>query len=125
MNNIDVVKELWAKFSRGEYAESTPLLHEKLTVTWPTSREYFETRDEFIAVNQAFGADWTFDVLSLEETTTHKVISVTHVSSPHCADSFYATSVINVENGIITHMDTYWAFQDKQPPWRKSLSKTY
>ncbi|MDD1793965.1 hypothetical protein LRP50_12560 [Enterovibrio sp. ZSDZ42] len=125
MSNIDVVRELWAKFSRGEYVQAKALLHENLRVVWPTSREYYETRDEYIAVNEVFGADWKFEVLSLEETTTNKVISVTYVSSPHCDDSFYATSILSLENGIITNMDTYWAFQDKQPEWRKQLSKVY
>ncbi|MGF1768357.1 hypothetical protein L4D06_13385 [Enterovibrio makurazakiensis] len=125
MSNIDVVRELWAKFSRGEYVQAKALLHENLRVVWPTSREYYETRDEYIAVNEVFGADWKFEVLSLEETTTNKVISVIYVSSPHCDDSFYATSILSLESGIITNMDTYWAFQDKQPEWRKQLSKVY
>ncbi|ENM5923953.1 hypothetical protein DX881_003968, partial [Vibrio mimicus] len=88
-------------------------------------REFYESRDDFITVNEAFGKDWTFDILSLEETMSDKVISVVYVSSPSCSDSFYATSIFSFVSGAITNMETYWAFQDKQPEWRRNLSKVY
>ncbi|EGR0541741.1 hypothetical protein E8A66_09715 [Vibrio cholerae] len=125
MKNAEIVKELWTKFSQGNYVGCEALLHENLKVLWPTSREIYEGRDDFITVNEAFGKDWTFDILSLEETMSDKVISVVHVSSPSCPDSFYATSIFSFASGVITNMETYWAFQDKQPEWRRTLSKVY
>ncbi|EOX3427607.1 hypothetical protein ACPFUT_003530 [Vibrio cholerae] len=125
MKNTEIVKELWTKFSQGNYVGCEALLHENLKVSWPTSREFYESRDDFITVNEAFGQDWTFDILSLEETMNDKVISVVHVYSPSCPDSFYATSIFSFASGVITNMETYWAFQDKQPEWRKNLSKVY
>ncbi|MDV2348168.1 hypothetical protein Q5N41_19130, partial [Vibrio cholerae] len=125
MKNTEIVKELWTKFSQGNYVDCEVLLHENLKVLWPTSREFYEGRDDFITVNEAFGKDWTFDILSLEETMSDKVISVVHVSSSSCSDSFYATSIFSFVSGVITNMETYWAFQDKQPEWRRNLSKVY
>ncbi|EOW9269400.1 hypothetical protein ACN26L_003926 [Vibrio cholerae] len=78
MKNTEIVKELWTKFSQGNYVGCEALLHENLKVLWPTSREYYEGRDDFITVNEAFGKDWTFDIRSLEETMSDKVISVVH-----------------------------------------------
>lgn len=125
MKTTEIVKELWARFSLGKYVDCEALLHENLRVVWPTSRECYESRNDFIVVNEAFGKDWTFEILSLEETTSDKVVSVVHVSSPSCPDSFYATSIFSFASGVITNMETYWAFQDKQPEWRRNFSKVY
>lgn len=124
-SNTHVVARLWKAFSSGEYDAATPLLHPHLTVVWPTSRERYEGREEFLAVNRAFGDDWTFTVLHLSDTSEDTVISITKVESPTCQDSFYATSVVDLADGVITAMQTYWAFQDSQPQWRKGLSHTY
>lgn len=104
--------------------QQTPL-NETLSVVWPTSRECYESQNDFIVVNEAFGKDWTFEILLLEETTSDKVVSAVHVSSPSCPDSFYATSIFSFASGVITNMETYWAFQDKQPEWRINFSKVY
>lgn len=125
MKNKELVKELWGRFSSGDYLSTKSLFSDKLSIIWPTSRERYESCDEFIAVNEVFGTSWTFEILSLEETTTGKVISITYVTSPKCLDSFYATSVFEFSNELITTIETYWAFQDKQPEWRKHLSKVY
>ncbi|HDI3297901.1 TPA: hypothetical protein PME20_003616, partial [Vibrio cholerae] len=55
MKNTEIVKELWTKFSQGNYVDCEVLLHENLKVLWPTSREFYEGRDDFITVNEAFG----------------------------------------------------------------------
>lgn len=125
MKNKEMILELWTKFSSGNYADTRHLFDKNLKVTWPTSREYYENCDDFIAVNEVFGSGWSFTILSLEETITGKLISITYVTNPECNDKFYATSIFNFSNGLIAEMETYWAFQDKQPKWRKNLSKVY
>ncbi|WP_028021590.1 nuclear transport factor 2 family protein [Enterovibrio calviensis] len=125
MNNKECVRELWERFSQGDYQGSRHLMKPNINIVWPTSRECYENADEYLAVNEVFGEGWTFEILSLEETTSGKVISVTYVSCPQCKDSFYATSICQFEDNLISHMETFWAFQDQQPEWRKGLSHVY
>lgn len=125
MNQIEIVKSLWSKFSSGDYEGAKPLFSNKLKVIWPTSREYYESVEEFIAVNEVFGKDWTFEVRHIESTDSNKVISIVYVVSPSCPNSFYATSVFTFTSNQIDKMETYWAFEDSQPEWRKELSKVY
>ncbi|MGF1689427.1 hypothetical protein L4C36_22660 [Photobacterium japonica] len=125
MNKVDTVKHLWSIFSSGDYESSKSLFNEKLKVIWPTSREYYESIDEFIAVNEVFGKDWTFEVRYAESTDSNKVISIVYVTSPSCPNSFYATSIFTFVSDKIETMETYWAFEDSQPDWRKGLSKVY
>lgn len=93
MKNKEKVIELFSKFSHGNYAGTKNLFDDKLSVRWPTSLEYYDSCDEFIAVNEAFGSGWSFKILSLEETKTEKIISITYVTNPEYNDSFYATSI--------------------------------
>lgn len=121
-SNTHVVARLWSNFSTGDYDAAAHLLHPDLTVIWPTSRERYNTRTEYLTVNKAFGDDWTFTVLYLAETGEDSVVSITKVASPTFPDSYYATSVIDLRDGVITAMQTYWATQDTQPQWREGLS---
>nr|WP_275667596.1 hypothetical protein [Photobacterium damselae] len=116
---------MWSKFSSGDYQGSKSLFSDKLQVIWPTSREYYESVEEFIAVNEVFGKDWTFDVRHIESTDSNKVISIVYVASPSCPNIFYATSIFTFTSNKIDRMETYWAFEDSQPEWRKNLSKVY
>lgn len=125
MDNIEVVKTLWEAFSKAEYRSTESILHSDLKVVWPTSRELYDSREKFIVVNEAFGDGWTFEIKVIEETLSNRVISVVFVYSPDCDDSFFATSVFDLDNGVIINIETYWAFKDKQPEWRKALSTIY
>ncbi|OLQ93110.1 hypothetical protein BIY22_01055 [Vibrio panuliri] len=125
MDNVGIVISLWDKFSTGDYEGSKFLFSKQLEVIWPTSREYYESVDEFIAVNEAFGKDWMFEVKHVESTDSDKVISIVYVTSPSCPNSFYATSIFTFTSSQISRMETYWAFEDVQPEWRKELSKVY
>lgn len=124
-SNTSVVARLWSAFSAGDYDDAAPLLHPDLTVVWPTSRERYANREEYLAVNRAFGGGWTFAVEHLAETGTGSVVSITKVTSPGHPDCYYATSVVDLRGGVITAMRTYWATQDSQPQWREGLSHTY
>nr|WP_086938003.1 hypothetical protein [Thaumasiovibrio occultus] len=119
------VNQLWTLFSDAQYEEAKGLFAPNVRVTWPTSREYYETVDAFIAVNEVFGEHWTFEIVALEETLSGKVMSVVYVTKPGWPDSFYATSIFTFAENVIVSMDTFWAFEDKQPEWRKELSKVY
>ncbi|EJC7018407.1 hypothetical protein BBM20_17450 [Vibrio parahaemolyticus] len=125
MGKVEIIKCLWDKFSAGDYEGSKSLFSEQLEVIWPTSREYYESADEFIAVNEVFGKDWMFEVKHAESTGSDKVISIVYVTSPSFPDSFYATSIFTFASNQICRMETYWAFEDVQPEWRKDLSKVY
>ncbi|MCF7484243.1 hypothetical protein L3V31_21385 [Vibrio sp. J1-1] len=125
MEQVEIVKSLWSKFSSGDYEGTRSLFSDNLKVIWPTSREYYESVEEFIAVNEVFGKDWTFEVKHAESTDSDKVISVVYVTSPSWPNSFYATSVFTFSSNQIDTMETYWAFEDGQPEWRKNLSKVY
>lgn len=125
MTNIEIVRTLWQAFSRADYRSTESILHCNLNVLWPTSREFYDSREKFLAVNEAFGSNWDFAIEVIEETLSDRVISVVFVSSPDCNDRFFATSVFDFEDGMITNITTYWAFKDKQPEWRKTLSAVY
>ncbi|KKD61787.1 hypothetical protein RN22_03990 [Grimontia sp. AD028] len=125
MDKVEIVKTLWSKFSSGDYEGSRPLFSEKLEIVWPTSREYYESVEEFIAVNEIFGKDWTFEIRHVENTGSEGVISIVYVTSPSWPNSFYATSVFTFSLHQIVRMETYWAFEDGQPEWRQGLSKVY
>lgn len=125
MKKINTVKQLWHMFSKAEYREAESLLDKNLFVIWPTSREKYQSREQFILVNEAFGDGWAFDLLNIEETVSGKVNCVCYVHSPDCKDSFYASSIIEFQGNCISRIETYWAFQDKQSEWRKELSEVY
>ncbi|WP_047049563.1 nuclear transport factor 2 family protein [Vibrio mexicanus] len=125
MTHLDTVKTLWQQFSLGDYDSTKTLFSDDIKIVWPTSREHYQQLDTFLEVNELFGKDWTFEVLHLEETTSDKVISIIYTSSPSFKDSFYATSVFTFSSGLIQHMETFWAFQDRQPDWRKGISEVY
>ena len=125
MDKIKIVKTLWEAFSKADYRSTESILHCDLKVVWPTSRELYDSREKFIAVNEVFGDGWSFEVQVIEETLSDRIISVVYVSSPDCEDSFFATSVCDFDNEVIINIETYWAFKDKQPEWRKTLSTAY
>ncbi|WP_045620646.1 nuclear transport factor 2 family protein [Vibrio vulnificus] len=125
MNQVEIVRNLCSKFSSGDYEGTRSLFSDKLKVIWPTSREYYESVDEFIAVNEVFGKDWTFEIKHVESTGSDKVISIVYVTSPSWPNNFYATSVFAFSSNQIETMETYWAFEDAQAEWRKDLSKVY
>jgi hypothetical protein len=125
VDKVEIVRALWEKFSTGDYEGSKSMFSAQLEVIWPTSREYYESSDEFIAVNEVFGNDWMFEVKHVESTNSDKVISIVYVTSPSSSDSFYATSIFTFSSKLIRRMETYWAFEDSQPEWRKDLSKVY
>ncbi|WP_251880655.1 hypothetical protein [Grimontia kaedaensis] len=76
-------------------------------------------------MNEVFRKRWIFKVLYLEETSSDKVISITFVSHPNCYDSFCTTSICKLEDGVISEIETLWAFQDKKVKWRVGFSHTY
>ena len=125
MENKTVVKELWSKFSSGEYESSASLFVKKPKIVWPTSREYYDDIKKFIEVNELFGRDWTFEIKVLDAAESGRVISVIYTTSPSHEASFYATSIFEFSEGLIEKMETYWAFEDKQPEWRKGVSQVY
>lgn len=124
-SNVHVVARLWQALSQGDYDAAAPLLDPHLTVIWPTSRERYNSREEYLAVNQAFGPDWTFEVVYLAQTGDDTVVAITTVKSPSYEDSYYATNLVDLKGGVIAAIQTYWAVQDSQPQWREGLSHRY
>ncbi|CAH0535262.1 hypothetical protein VST7929_02896 [Vibrio stylophorae] len=121
----NIVRQFWQTCATGEYQHLRPMLADDLKVIWPTSHEYYQGPDAFIAVNEAFGPNWCYQILTLEQVDAQQAISVVHVSKAGWPDSFYATSVFQFVELRIQTMTTYWAFQDKQPEWRIGLSEVY
>lgn len=122
MDNKEKVIKLWQEFDKQNYKESSEFFHEDLEVYWPTSFELFTSRKKYIDLNINFPGLWRFRLDRVEEINKNEFATILYVYSKDVEKSFYKTSFITFEGDKIKKMIEYWAWQDKQPEFRKEYT---
>ncbi|HOI44450.1 MAG TPA: nuclear transport factor 2 family protein, partial [Candidatus Aminicenantes bacterium] len=117
--NEETVREFWRLFDEADYDKAGKLMKADAVVWWPNTREVFRGAAAFMSVNRNYPGRWRASVervIALGD----EVISVTRVESEDTAESFYATSFIRLEDGLIREITEYWGDDSEPPAWRSS-----
>ncbi|MDD8014228.1 MAG: nuclear transport factor 2 family protein [Acidobacteriota bacterium] len=118
--NEETVREFWRLFDEADYDKAGKLMKADAVVWWPNTREVFRGAAAFMSVNRNYPGRWRASVervIALGD----EVISVTRVESEDTAESFYATSFIRLEDGLIREITEYWGDNSEPPAWRSSM----
>ena len=114
--SVRAVRALWAAFQARDWAAARALLRDDLQAVWWTSGERFDGADAFIAVQARYPEGWTLHLIEAERLEDGRVMSIVRVDHP--PDSFFATSLFRVDDGLVTGIDEYWATLASPPAWR-------
>ncbi len=116
--SVQAVRALWAAFQARDWPRARALLRENLVATWWTSGERFTTADGFVAAQSTYPEGWTIRLIECERLEDGRVMSLVRVD--HAPNSFYATSLFRLDDGVIYAIDEYWATAEAPPAWRES-----
>jgi len=72
--------------------------------------------DAFVAVQAKYPEGWKIQLIECERLEDGRVISLVRVD--HAPDVYYATSLFQVDDGLIIGIDEYWATMEAPPAWR-------
>jgi GNAT superfamily N-acetyltransferase len=114
--SVRVVRSLWSAFQARDWAGARELLRHDLQAVWWTSGERFDGADAYIEVQARYPEGWTIRLLEAERLEDGRVLSLVRVD--HAPNSFFATSVFRVDDGLIIGVDEYWATLEPPPAWR-------
>lgn len=115
---IAVVRALWDRFERRDWAGARCLLADDATMTWVCTAERFQGGDAVIAVNATYPEGWSIHVLDCAPLADGRILSLVRVEHP--PQCFFATSLCRVEDGLITGIEEYWATAETPPAWRSA-----
>jgi GNAT superfamily N-acetyltransferase len=118
--SLRAVRRLWAGFQERDWAAARAVLHDDLLAVWRASGERFRGADAFIEANRRYPEGWTIHLLELAHLQDGRVMSMVRVDHP--PDSFFATSLFRVDDGLITAIDETFATAEQPPAWRDSLA---
>ncbi len=114
--SVRAVRALWAALQARDWPAARALLRPDLQATWWTSGERFDGADAFIAVQALYPEGWTIHLLELERLEDGRVLSLLRVDQP--PQSYFASSICRVDDGVIFGIDEYWATLESPPAWR-------
>jgi len=105
MNNVDVVRALWAAFDQFDFASAATLLHDSFVCEWPQSGERIRGRDNFIALNQHYPGQWRIKIVRLL-ASGDDVVTECEVSDGMVTNR--AISFFRLKDGSIIHIREFW-----------------
>ena len=114
--SVRVVRSLWSAFQARDWTAARALLRHDLQAVWWTSGERFDSADAFIEVQARYPQGWTIRLIEAERLEDGRVMSLVRVD--HMPNTFFATSIFRVDDGLIIGLDEYWATLKPPPPWR-------
>lgn len=114
--SVRVVRALWSAFQARDWAAARALLRPDLQASWWTSGERFDRADAFIEAQARYPEGWTIHLLEATRLEDGRVMALARVDHP--PNSFFATSIARVDNGLIIGIDEYWGTLEAPPAWR-------
>jgi len=114
--SIALVRSLWDRFERRDWTGARRLLADDAIMTWICTAERFRGGDAVIAVNAAYPEGWLIHVVECVALTDGRILSLVRVEHP--PQTFFATSLFQVEYGLIAGIEEYWATAEMPPRWR-------
>ena len=115
---VAIVRALWERFERRDWAAARALIADDAVMTWPCSGERFHGGDAAIAVNAAYPEGWSIHVLEVAPLADGRILSLARVEHPPVR--FFATSLFRIEGGLISETVEYWATAEPPPAWRSA-----
>jgi hypothetical protein len=114
---VEPVRLLWERMEARDWDAVAAQLHEDVVVDWPNTGERMCGRDNYLAVQQAFGEGWHVHVLRIVDAG-NTVVSEVRVERE--AERFFAASFFELEGGRIVHAVEYWSNGEPEPAaeWR-------
>ena len=114
--SLRTVHAMWAAFQARDWPAARALMQERLQARWWTSGEQFDRADAFIDANARYPEGWSIRLIEVAQLQDGRVLSLVRVD--HGAQSFFGTSFFQVDDGLITAIDEYWATREAPPAWR-------
>jgi len=113
-----IVGALWDRFEQRDWTGARALLADDAVMTWVCTAERFHGGDAVIAVNAAYPEGWSIHVLDCTPLADGRILSLVRVDHP--PQSFFATSLFRIDNGLIVEIEEYWATAEPPPAWRSA-----
>ncbi len=117
--SLRAVRRLLAAFQSRDWATARAQLHADLEATWWTSGERFQGADAFIEVQARYPEGWTLRLIELAHLQDGRVMAVVRVDHP--PHTYFATSLMRVDDGLIVGIEEFWATVEAPPAWRDAL----
>lgn len=114
--SVRVVRALWSAFQARDWTAARALLRADLKAMWWTSGERFDGADAFVEAQARYPEGWTIHLIECERLEDGRVMSLVRVDHPPA--TFYATSFVQVDDGLVIAIDEYWATVEEPPAWR-------
>jgi ketosteroid isomerase-like protein len=111
------VRLLWERMEARDWDAVAAQLHEDIVVDWPNSGERMRGRENYLAVQRAFGEGWHVHVLRIVDGGD---TVVSEVRVERADERFFAASFFTVVDGRVARAVEYWSDgEPTQPPqWR-------
>ena len=120
----EIIRKFWSLFDQEKFEQVKALLHAEFEAVWITSNEKFPSADSLIKMNEAYPGRW-HTIPQRVELLKNEAFSITSVYSNDSPERFYAISLFEFKEGLISKITEYWATVEKAPKWRKQYSIEY
>jgi hypothetical protein len=118
------VRLLWERLPARDWEAVAEQLHPDVVVDWPNTAERMRGRDNYLAVQRAFGEGWHVQVLRIVDGGD-TVVSEVRVERED--ERFVAISFFDLGEGRIVRAVEYWSDAEPEPaaewrsPWTEPL----
>lgn len=114
--SVRAVRDWWRLLQARDWAAARALLRADLQAVWWTSGERFDGADAFIDVQRRYPEGWDIRLLECTRLEDGRVQALVRVD--HGPQSFFATSIARVDEGLLIGIEEYWATAEAPPAWR-------
>ena len=115
--SAEPVRLLWERMEARDWEGVAGQLHADVVVDWPNTAERMRGRDNYLAVQRAYPEGWNIEVLRIVDGGD---TVASEVRVDHEGQRFFAVSLFEVTDGLITRAVEYW-FEGEPAPapeWR-------
>jgi ketosteroid isomerase-like protein len=110
----EVVTELWRRIQARDWDGVGELLAEDFVLDWPNAGLRIRGRANFVGFNRNYPEGWSIEVLRV---VAEGSVAVSEVRVPHpVVGRYFALSVYEVEDGLLTRGREYWVEERYEPP---------
>lgn len=114
-SNCQLIRELWQRLGRFDFAGAGELLHDDYVCEWPQSQERIRGRENFVALNANYPGRWRAAVkrvIGQGDQVASEVILTWE------AQSIVVVSFYEIRAGQIYREIDYWPEPYAAPEWR-------